>query len=179
MPAVPRLHRYYSVLRLPHSIGLGFGSPCHVGLPRCAACFASGPVHRGDDAHGSSGPCPAQGVVSGSLGTGGLVAESYGPPGFPGRPLHPCRSRTPRRVRRPLARLTATSLLPSSVARPWAPRTLKSSEAAFLRPTCSLTYASPTPLPTPSQGSLPTRRAQLWSGGNHGPSRCARYSRPL
>jgi hypothetical protein len=63
---------------------------------------------------------------------------------------------------RPVLEMT---LLPSGGLLPSAFGIVWHFVAAFPRLTRLHTYASPMPLPTPAQGLLPTRRAQLWSGG--------------
>ena len=56
---------------------------------------------------------------------------------------------------------------PSSSGRaiPWTPGNLIISWLFHPRPTCSRTCASPNPLPSPAQGSLPTGRAHLGRAG--------------
>jgi len=61
--------------------------------------------------------------------------------------------------------VSETTLLPSGGLLPSAFGIVCHFVAASPRLTRSRTYASPMPLPTPAQGLLPTRRAQLWSGG--------------
>jgi len=56
------------------------------------------------------------------------------------------------------------ALLPSGGLLPWASENCHF-VAASPRLTRSRAYASPTPLPTSAQGSLPTCRARLWSDG--------------
>src|ERR1039457_854950 len=78
--------------------------------------------------------------------------------------LDACHGRTPRRLR---------SLLVPYVARaaafqeddPLGHQYVEVFEAAFPWPISSCAYASPSWLPTPSQGSLPTCGTALWSGG--------------
>jgi len=89
--------------------------------------------------------------------------ERRGPPRFLGRPLHACRGVTPRRNRSLLA---PTSLRENprrdhhrlrAKKRTLGIRNGIAFEAMVPRPTCSRAYASPAPLPRPSQGSLPAR----------------------
>ena len=57
----------------------------------------------------------------------------------------------------PLAHLAVRSPSPSSHPRPSASGIFANFRATYPRPTRSRTYASPDPLPTPAQGSLPAR----------------------
>ena len=97
--------------------------------------------------------------------TGHSCVENQGPPRLPGRPLPTCRGHPPRRVRCLLALFAATALLPSETLTSWATRNDGLFGAVVPRPARSRTYASPVPLPTQAQGSLPACRASLWPGG--------------
>ena len=57
------------------------------------------------------------------------------------------------------------SLLPSGDLIPWAPENIFLSGLHGPRPTHSRTYASPSPLPSPAQGSLPAGRAHPCRAG--------------
>ena len=92
--------------------------------------------------------------------------EKRGDPRCLGHPLRACRAQRPRRVRtapRPSLGAVAVAFRLSN--------TLGTLESRFLswlhgsRPTRSRTYASPNPLPSPAQGSLPAGRAHPWPGG--------------
>jgi len=65
----------------------------------------------------------------------------------------------------PLAPLTVRSPSPSGPPRPSAPGMHSISGLSCPRPTRSRAYASPKPLPSPAQGSLPAGRAHPWPGG--------------
>ena len=65
----------------------------------------------------------------------------------------------------PLAHLAVRSLLPSGDLIPWAPGNIFLSWLHGPRPTRSRAYASPSPLPSPAQGSLPAGRAHPSPGG--------------
>ena len=65
----------------------------------------------------------------------------------------------------PLAPLTVRSPSPSGPPRPSAPGMHSISGLSYPRPTRSRAYASPKPLPSPAQGSLPAGRAHPWPGG--------------
>jgi hypothetical protein len=91
--------------------------------------------------------------------------EKRGDPRCLGHPLRACRAQRPRRVRPPLAHLAVRSLLPSGDLIPWAPGNIFLSWLPGPRPTRSRAYASPNPLPSPAQGSLPAGRAHPWPGG--------------
>ena len=93
--------------------------------------------------------------------------EKRGDPRCLGHPLRACRAQRPRRVRtapRPSLGAVAVAFRLSN--------TLGTLESRFLswlhgsRPTRSRTYASPNPLPSPAQGSLPAGRLTLGRAGS-------------
>ena len=160
---VPRFHCSYEVLRLPRSIGLGSGSPC---LRPTASWPLLRVRHRsaatGYDDGGHTAP---PGLVTGSLGTGSSirgetrVSRVTGPPSCsapwsitPPSVLLPCPYSSRSTVAFREGETLGTRYHPHfGAAFPW----LGYSHA----------YASSAPLPWPTQGLLPDRRAQRFGTG--------------
>jgi hypothetical protein len=85
-------------------IGLGYGRPVHLGLPRGGGFFFAEPLARRRPAARAS--ADARRVGDGSPAprcSGSLLVDRRGPPRCLGRPLRACRGPGPRRIRRPLA----------------------------------------------------------------------------
>ena len=115
--------------------------------------------------------CPRQPVqrrrhfYPGSPQAGSLPEEKRGYPRCLGHPLRACRGLRPRRVRtapRPSLGAVAVAFRRSHTL---GTRKHVSFVATYPRPTRSRAYASPNPLPSPAQGSLPAGRAHPWPGG--------------
>ena len=91
--------------------------------------------------------------------------EKRGDPRCLGHPLRACRAQRPRRVRtapRPSRGAVAVAFRRDNTL---GTRKHISFVATYPRPTRSRAYASPNPLPSPAQGSLPAGRAHPWPGG--------------
>ena len=91
--------------------------------------------------------------------------EKRGYPRCLGHPLRACRGQRPRRVRtapRPSLGAVAVAFRRSHTL---GTRKHFPFVATYPRPTRSRAYASPNPLPSPAQGSLPAGRAHPWPGG--------------
>ena len=93
------------------------------------------------------------------------LAERQGSPRCLGHPLRACRGRPPRRVRPPLAHSRCSRCCLQDIQSPGHPEKYLLSRLHAPRPTRSRAYASPSPLPSPAQGSLPAGRAHPWPGG--------------
>ena len=91
--------------------------------------------------------------------------ERRGSPRCLGHPLRACRGRPPRRVRPPLAHSRCSRCCLQDFQSPGHPEKYLLSRLHSPRPTRSRAYASPSPLPSPAQGSLPAGRAHPWPGG--------------
>ena len=100
----------------------------------------------------------------GSPSAGSLPKEKRGYPRCLGHPLRACRGLRPRRVQPPLARSRCGYRPSSGELKPWTPGKLPISWLHNPRPTRSRTYASPNPLPSPAQGSLPARAGSPLAG---------------
>ena len=133
-------------------------SPRHRPTSVRRAC--SSPLHR----------CPRRPVqrrrlfYPGSPSAGSLPKEKRGYPRCLGHPLHACRGPRPRRVQPPLARSRCGHRRLSGRAIPWTPGNLLISWLFHPRPARSCAYASPNPLPSPAQGSLPARAGSPLAG---------------
>ena len=91
--------------------------------------------------------------------------ERQGPPRCLGHPLRACRALRPPGCDAPLAPLPVRPPSPSGPPRPSAPGMHPISGLYLSRPARSRAYASPNPLPSPAQGSLPAGRAHPGPGG--------------
>ena len=158
MPAVPRLHRYYTVLRLPCSVGRRSGSP-HVDLPRSVRLFVVG--------HACIRLRVARWRLLHRLSVTGIYAvERQGPPSLPGHPLRTCCGHNtppgappprPYRWRRCCLQEIRLPGHPSTNTFRGRYPTAHALAALLLRPP---RYR------VTRKGSLPTCRAQLWSDRN-------------
>lgn len=101
----------------------------------------------------------------GSPLAGSVPRRDKGLPGAWAILFRACRSPRPRRVRCAPRPVTVRSPSPSGPPRPSAPGMHSISGLSYPRPTRSRAYASPKPLPSPAQGSLPAGRAHPWPGG--------------
>ena len=100
----------------------------------------------------------------GSPSAGSLPKEKRGYPRCLGHPLRACRGLRPppgATAPRPLSVRLPSS---SGELKPWTPGKLPISWLHNPRPTRSRTYASPNPLPSPAQGSLPARAGSPLAG---------------
>jgi hypothetical protein len=135
--------------------GPGFGRPSPRAYSACEGLFfAESPLPPQTDARRGCYPGPRKPGVSprGTRASQVPGSSSYCVP----------RSSTPPGAPTP-GPLPGWTLLPSGLGTPWAPG-FRFSWLSPPRPTVSRTYASPGQLPASAQGSLPTCRAQLWSG---------------
>ena len=96
--------------------------------------------------------------------------EKRGDPRCLGHPLRACRGPRPRRVRTaPRPSLGAVAVAFRLTEYPGHPEIFANFVATYPRPTRSCTYASPDPLPSPAQGSLPARAGSPLAGRDSHP----------
>ena len=156
--SVPRRQRSYAALRLPRPLRPPLRSPLANDLPRCAGLVLrrytgahANPCNVGD----SSTPAPRQPALS-----QGETRVSQVP--GPSSSCVPWSSTPPGATApRPLSVRSPSS---SGKLKPWTPGNLSISWLHNPRPTRSRTYASPSRLPFPAQGSLPARAGSPLAG---------------
>ena len=156
--SVPRRQRSYAALRLPRPLRPPLRSPLANGLPRCAGLVLrrrtgahANPCNVGD----TSTPAPRQPALS-----QGETRVSQVP--GPSSSCVPW-SKTPPGATAPRP-LSVRSPSSSGEVKPWTPGKTNHFVATYPRPTRSRAYASPNPLPSPAQGSLPARAGSPLAG---------------
>ena len=157
--AFPDVNALNAALRLPRPRRPPLRSSLASGLPRCGGLFfTAAPVPP------LTGATPETFLPR--LPISRLSPEEIrGDPRCLGHPLRACRGHRPRRVRtapRPSLGAVAVAFRRSHTL---GTRKHIPFVATYPRPTRSRAYASPNPLPSPAQGSLPAGRAHPWPGG--------------
>ena len=161
--SVPRRQRSYAALRLPRPLRPPLRSPLANGLPRCGELL----LHRRTGA--PANPCSAGDISTPAPRQPALSQGETRVSQVPG-PSSSCVpwSKTPPGVTapRPLSVRPPSS---SGEVKPWTPGKTNHFVATYPRPTRSRAYASPSPLPSPAQGSLPARAGSPLAGRDSHP----------